>query len=121
MPTKKTHLERNILLHEVGRLLLDQAAQLPACRGVVDGRSSFLFLPPDAAGRTVRRIAGRWERIELSKIVLINIGSRVHDDVGGGDGTVLGIDADREMRPLLRVRMDAGGERLLNADATHGV
>ena len=121
MKSKRKHVEQNLLLHQVGASLLEHADQLPAARGIKDGRSSFLFLPPDKGGHTIRRVDGRWERISLSGVVLINPGSRVHDDVGGGEGTVLLVQADEQMRPLLHVRMDAGEDRILDADATHGI
>jgi len=120
MPSKREHVERNNLLNQVSAELLGRAHELPAARGVKDGRSSFLFLLPDKSGHTIRRVDGRWERISLSSVILINIGSRVHDDIEGGDGTVISIQADEQMRPLLRVRMDEGQERILDADATHG-
>lgn len=120
MPTKRDHINKNIRLHDVGRVIFEDITLLPACRGNADGRSSFLYLPPDESGATVRRVDGRWERINLSKVILINPGSRIHDTIQGKNGTVLEITADQSMKPILRIRTDDGDEIIIDADRTHG-
>ena len=119
MSSKRKHLEQNDILHQVLQKLFDHVEELPLSRGNSDGRCSFIFLPPDKSGRTIRRVDGCWERIPLSNLILINIGSRVHDTISNSDGTVIRIGANDKFEPILQLRMDLGGEILVEADKTH--